>query len=230
MDNIFGLLAVALTADGRPSASGQSGIDTAIDVMHDFNAGKIPDKPGVRDALEMWGIEVIGADHPMVNFVGARQGTVSCKLPDGWVVKNVGNGHNGLFDDFGRERIHWHVHPWDGTSLSFIRRFNIYTSDRSKTAQVIEVRDGGQFIVQSFPVRLPVSREQVCIYESGHKSYFFEDDQFENDGQLGEAYRANEAATQEGRQKAKQWLDENHPEWDQYGPKAAATWLEDTDS
>jgi len=215
-NELFGDLALELAKeDGGPQ-----GVAQAVDFAQKFAEGQIPDNAEFRKALGLWGIEVLGEGQGITKLVG-REPTMRVKLPEGWVAKrHGGGGHNGLFDDQGRQRLWWHIHGWEPISYRTNARYIIRETDVGPKHAVAQVLDGGT-PVHAVPFEYPTSRDDIRTYGDDVPTRYYLDWDALPEDQRESLNRANNAANHEAKNAARAWLDENRPGW----RDTAKSWL-----
>ena len=219
-DNPFQMAAMGITMGGcKPG----EGVGVAVEMSQRAASGKIPDKDGSREALELWGMEILEGGGRITQMVGGCN-TLSVVLPEGWEAKSTSNGHNGLFDDKGIQRIWWYIHGWEPVDVRIGQRYSVRLKElgpKHGTVQVLDAKGS----IQAFPVEYPHSRDNINHYEH-YTSYYLElpDDMPMPTRQAMD--RANNAVRRDAEAEARKWLTENRPGWDQrndHGP--ARSWL-----
>jgi len=216
-DNPFFLAAIGISMGGDC----QGGLDTAVAMSRKEAEGSIPegrDCRGFREAIEAWGIEIIG-EGKILKLIGSES-TLKVRLPEGWVAKgHGGGGHNGLFDADGHQRMRWHIHGWEPVSGSVIPRYKVRLLETGPEHGIVQVLDRGGAI-KSFPVAYPHSRDDINHYEHYSVYYLTFPDDMPVEVRQG-MDRANRDVQCAAEAEARKWLDDNRPGWQD----AAKSWL-----
>ena len=195
-----------------------SGLADVQEMVTKLNTGRVPDQPGFKKALQMWGVTVLGAGDP-ISLMCSTEPTLVINLPDGWVVKNVGNGHNNLLDNRGCTRLWWHIHAWDPIASRIDSRYSVGEKSSSPTLSEYRVLDGNTPI-HSVPFVYPFARNNVCPGRGDHVSYYLLKEDFPGQEARQSAYAANDDVHYDARKQAEAWLDEHRPGW----KDAAKSW------
>lgn len=200
-------LALALAESEGPA----DGLAGTVDIIQKFAPECVPDLPRARKAFDAWGIPYEEGGEPIHQMVSSQK-TLKVALPTGWTfTRRGGGGHVELLDERGASRIRWHVHPWDPVSLDVNERFSIRRHvDLSATEAVVQIFDGPT-VIHTVPYRYPHARindphsDGTPFYKSGYPG--------EDEGWTKEMGAANYLAQSEAGEKARAWLDENRPGW-----------------